>query len=170
MNVCMDTTSMPRWDEERSIAGGGRTFTILSFGDEAAEQARNLLLSFDGRRVDWMRLPAEWGDTAARVLRRQLDASRVGCRLVLVGSEAAVLAARAVAVAGGLVDEEIMPVPIDTADHAVYCAHCHTTHLADVEVGRCTTCPNCRAELVVYHHVSRHHAAYLGYMIDAEER
>lgn len=170
MSVCMATTSVPRWEEERRIAEGGRTVTILSFGEDAGEPARKLLPLFAGRRVDWVRLPAGWGEIAARVLGRQLDASRVGWRLVLVGPEASVLAARAAAVAGGLLDAEIMPVPVGSADRAVYCAHCHTTHLAAVEVGRSTTCPQCRAELVVYHHVSRTHGAYLGYMIDAEER
>ena len=170
MSVCMGTTSVPRWDEERRIAAEGRTVTILSFGEEATEPARKLLPLFTGRRVDWNRLPAEWGDAAARVLGRLLDASRVGWRLVLVGPEASVLAAHAAAIAGGLIDDEIMPVAVGSADRTVYCAHCHVTHLAAVEIGRSTTCPRCSTELVVYHHVSRTHGAYLGYMIDAEER
>ncbi|WP_241384171.1 dimethylamine monooxygenase subunit DmmA family protein [Rhodococcus sp. CH91] len=170
MSVCPGTTSVPRWDEERHIATGARTVTILSFGADAATRARELLSSFDGCRTDWMCLPAEWGETAARVLGSRLGGARVGWRLVLVGSEAAVLSATAAAVAGGLLDAEILPVPVDSTDRTVYCAHCHTAHLATVEVGRCTTCPNCRTELVVYHHVSRLHGAYLGFMSDAEER
>ncbi len=170
MSVCMDTTSVPRWEEERRIADRGRTFTILSFGEEATEPARKLLPLFTDRRVDWNRLPAEWSVTAARLLGRQLDASRVGWRLILVGPEAAVLAAHAEAMAGGLVDDEIMPVAVGSADRTVYCAHCHATHLAAADVGRTTSCPQCHAKLVVYHHVSRKHGAYLGYMIDAEER
>ena len=113
MSVCMDTTSVPRWEEERRIAEGGRSVTILSFGDAALAQARSLVSSFGGRRVGWLRLPTVWGDTAAEVLERQLSAARVGWRLVLVGPEAAVLSARAAAVAGGLLDAEILPVPID---------------------------------------------------------
>jgi len=169
MSVCMDTTSVPRWEEERRIAEGGRSVTILSFGDAALAQARSLVSSFGGRRVGWLRLPTVWGDTAAEVLERQLSAARVGWRLVLVGPEAAVLSARAAAVAGGLLDAEILPVPIDVTTRSVYCAHCHATHLAEVGIGQCTTCPTCASELVVYHHVSRLHGAYLGYMIDAEE-
>ena len=41
MSVCMETTSVPRWDvEERGIAEGGRTVTILSFGGAAEARAR----------------------------------------------------------------------------------------------------------------------------------
>ncbi|MBS9372796.1 hypothetical protein GON09_001769 [Rhodococcus sp. B50] len=166
----MDTTSVPRWDEERRIAGGGRYVTVLSFGDAALEQARSLVSSFGGRRVDWIRLPAEWGDTAAQILERQATAARVGWRLVLVGPESAMLAARSSAVTAGLLDDEILPVPVDSATRTVYCAHCHSTHLAAVAIGQCTTCPTCASELVVYHHVSRLHGAYLGFAADAEER
>jgi dimethylamine monooxygenase subunit C len=169
MSVCMETTSVPRWHEEQHIAEGGRTVTVLSFGDAAAEHARKVLSTFPGRRVNWLRLSARWNDASADALRRRLSAARVGCRLVLVGEEAPVLSARAEAVAAGLLDDEILPITIGSESRTVYCAHCHATHLAAVGIGQVTTCPNCMVELVVYHHVSRHHGAYLGYMIDSEE-
>ncbi|WP_231921860.1 dimethylamine monooxygenase subunit DmmA family protein [Rhodococcus rhodochrous] len=170
MSVCMGTTSVPRWDEERRIAGGGRYVTVLSFGDAALDRARSLVSSFGGRRVDWIRLPEEWGDTAAQILERQASAARVGWRLMLVGPEATVLAARSAAVAAGLLDDEILPLPVDSGTRTVYCAHCHSTHVADVAVGQSSTCPTCASGLVVHHHVSRLHAAYLGFAVDAEER
>ncbi|UYF92372.1 50S ribosomal protein L32 [Rhodococcus aetherivorans] len=169
MSVCMETTSVPRWDEERTVADGGRTVTVLSFGDAATDHARRLVTSFEGRRVSWLRAPATWGDAAAEVLQRQLSAACVGWRLVLVGDEAAVLAARAVAVAAGALDDEILPEVLTTDTRTVYCAHCRHTHDATAAIGQASTCPACSAELVVYHHVSRHHGAYLGYQLDAEE-
>lgn len=170
MSVCMETTSVPRWHEEQHIAEGGRTVTILSFGDAATEHARKVLPAFPGRRVNWLRLATNWNGASADTLRRRLSAARVGFRLVLVGGEAPVLSARAEAVAAGLLDDEILPITIGSEARTVYCAHCHSTHLASVGIGQVTACPTCTVELVVYHHVSRHHGAYLGYMFDAEER
>ena len=38
-----------------------------------------------------------------------------------------------------------------------------------VSVGDTVACEGCHRTLIVYHHVSRLHGAYLGYMVDAEE-
>lgn len=170
MNVCADTTSVPRWAEERAVADRGRTITVLSFGAAATERARSLVGTFEGRRVSWLRLPAAWGDVAATALERILAGARVGWRLVLVGEEEPVLAARAAAVAAGALDAEILPEVLGTASRTLYCAHCLGTHSTDAAIGETSTCPGCFAELVIYHHVSRRHGAYFGYMIDAEER
>jgi len=42
------------------------------------------------------------------------------------------------------------------------------TH-ARLSVGDTVACEGCHRTLIVYHHVSRLHGAYLGYMVDAEE-
>lgn len=169
MSVCMDTTSVPRWAEERAVAAGGRVITVMSFGEAATERARAVIASFEGRRVSWLRVPVTWGDAAETALERQLAAARVGWRLVLIGDEEPVLAARATAVAAGALDAEIMAEVLGTGYRRLYCAHCLGVHTTDAGIGETSTCPNCDTELVVYHHVSRRHGAYFGYMIDAEE-
>ncbi|MGW4477560.1 dimethylamine monooxygenase subunit DmmA family protein [Rhodococcus triatomae] len=176
MAVCMETTTVGRWHTERaSVADGGRAVTVLSFGGVAGRRAQELVGAYAGTRVDWLRLPPEWTQLAADVLDRRLVAARVGWRLVLVGAEAPVLAAQARALAAGVLDDEILAEVVDVggveADvRSVHCAHCATVHLASVPVGGLTRCPECAADLVVYHHLSRRTGAYLGYMNDAEDR
>lgn len=175
MTVCMGTTTVGRWHTERTaVADGGRTVTVLSFGAAAGRRAQELVGSFAGTRVDWLRLPPDWTQIAADVLDRRLVAARVGWRLVLVGAEAPVLAAQARAQGAGLLDAEILAEVVDDggpdADiRSVHCAHCATVHLAAVPVGGLTRCPECAADLIVYHHLSRRTGAYLGYMNGAEE-
>ncbi|MGW0173398.1 dimethylamine monooxygenase subunit DmmA family protein [Rhodococcus sp. NPDC003322] len=172
----MDTTSVGRWHSERvDVADGGRVVTVLSFGGEARHRANELVAGFSGTRVNWLRLPPGWTQLAGDVLDRQLVAARVGWRLVLVGAEEPVLAAQARALAAGLLSEEILAevVPARGADadvRRVHCAHCATVHSVAAPVGGLTRCPECAADLVVYHHLSRRTGAYLGYMIDAEDR
>ncbi|MFF0814552.1 dimethylamine monooxygenase subunit DmmA family protein [Rhodococcus sp. NPDC003318] len=175
MSVCMETTSVGRWRSDRAeVAGGGRVVTVLSFGPDARHRANELVATFAGTRVNWLRLPPGWTELAADVLERQLVAARVGWRLVLVGAEAPVLAAQAQALAAGVLGEEILAEVVDSrgvdAELHVHCAHCATVHEASVPVGGLTRCPECAADLVVYHHLSRRTGAYLGYMHDAEER
>ncbi|WP_068162749.1 dimethylamine monooxygenase subunit DmmA family protein [Rhodococcus phenolicus] len=169
MSVCANTTSVPRWAEERAVAPGGRVVTVMSFGHAAAERARTLVASFEGRRVSWLRVPTTWGDAADAALERHLSAARVGWRLVLVGDEASVLAARAKAVAAGALDAEILPEVLVAGRRRLYCVHCLSVHSTDAAIGGTGACPGCDAKLMVYHHVSRRHGAYFGYMIDAEE-
>ncbi len=175
MTVCMGTTTVGRWHAERTaVADGGRTITVLSFGGAAGRRAQELVGTFAGTRVDWLRLPPDWTQLAADVLDRRLVAARVGWRLVLVGAEVPVLAAQARALGAGLLDAEILAEVVDAAGtgadgRRVHCAHCATVHLAAVPVGGLTRCPECAADLIVYHHLSRRTGAYLGYMNGAEE-
>lgn len=171
MSACMETTGVPRWDiEARALADAGRTVTVLSFGGAAEARARVLVAGFAGRRVSWLRMPPGWTAGAEAVLGRELAAARVGWRLVLVGDEVTVLQARALATAAGALDQEILSDVVGTDLRRVYCAHCHQVHATDSAPGERCTCLTCGATLVVYHHVSRRHGAYLGYMCDAEER
>ena len=100
-------------------------------------------------------------------------------RLIINGyrirAEAPVLAAQARALAAGVLGEEILAELVEPRDLAadlrsVYCAHCASVHDAAVQIGGMTRCPQCSADLVVYHHLSQRTGAYLGYMSDAEER
>lgn len=172
----MDTTSVGRWHADRAdVAAGGRVVTVLSFGGEARNRANELVAGFSGTRVNWLRLPPGWTQLAVDVLDRQLIAARVGWRLILVGAESPVLAAQARALEAGVLAAEILAEVVEPRDvgadqRSVYCAHCATVHQAAVPVGGFTRCPQCSADLVVYHHLSQRTGAYLGYMSDAEDR
>ena len=90
-------------------------------------------------------------------------------RIVIVGDEREAFAARACARAAGAIDDEIALLITDRRARAVFCAHCRAVQLAEAHVGDVVVCGGCARSLVVYHHFSRTHAAYLGYMADAEE-
>lgn len=171
MSVCMETTSVPRWGvEPGGPVDGGRYVTVLSFGGAAESRARTLVTGLAGRRVSWLRMPPGWTAGAEAVLSRELTAARVGWRLALVGDEVTVLQARAFAVEAGALGQEILADVVDTELRRVYCAHCQRIHSTGAVLGDTSACPSCAANLVIYHHVSRLHGAYLGYLCDAEER
>lgn len=163
-------TSVPRWPtSDPGLDRTGRSYAILSFGPDArptAEEWHRQVADLD--RPVW----AWHGDSADEVLAelaQRVEAAWVGWRLMLAGPQADVLAARAVATRGGLLDAEITLVVTDDRHRRVWCSHCDTTTLAEVATGDVTGCSGCGRSLLVYHHVSRRNAAYLGFMVDAEE-
>jgi dimethylamine monooxygenase subunit C len=103
-------------------------------------------------------------------LATELSRLVTGWRVLAVGPERDVQAVRAVALATGALDEEIVLVPtdLDPADDLVgtrvrrlFCGACHHRFDARVAVGDPVACPACRAALGVTEHHSRRHAAFL---------
>ncbi len=88
----------------------------------------------------------------------------------MAGPEADVLATCAVVRAQGAVDAEITAHAVSTDRKNVLCTHCRSTTSTDADVGATCPCSGCGRELLVYHHVSRRHAGYMGFMADAEEQ
>lgn len=169
--MAAEHTSVPRWPRtDPGVDRSGRAFAILSFGADAAGVARGW-----AREVARLDRPVwTWhGDGADPVLGELADragAARVGWRLMLAGPEADVLAARATATAAGLLDPELTLLVTDDRRRRVWCSHCGATTLAEVAVDDVTDCAGCGRSLLAYHHVSRRHAIYLGFMVDAEEK
>lgn len=95
-----------------------------------------------------------------------LSASRVGLRLYVSGSEQFVRRMVACASRAGLIESEVLTEIVGSRSRRVICIHCKsittevTTSIAE--------CAGCGASLLVYHHFSRRHVAYMGFCADAE--
>lgn len=164
-------TSVPRWPtSDPGLDRPGRAYAVMTFGPAAAALGAlwRSELTVLGRAV-W-----SWDGEAATeaglgALREQIGSATVGWRLLLAGPQPEVLLAYAESVRGGVLDAEITAVVTDTARRRVWCSHCRATTVAEVALGAETDCAGCGRSLLVYHHVSRRHAAHLGFMTDAEE-
>ena len=104
-----------------------------------------------------------------------LAGATVGLRFVVVGTGASVMRIRALVIEAGAIDAEVTVVQLGGEDgfaameRDVFCSHCHTVTPATSRIDEMVICAGCDVELVVYHHFSRRHAAYLGYRPDSEE-
>jgi dimethylamine monooxygenase subunit C len=169
--VASTHTSVPRWPRsDPGVDRSGVSYAVMSFSDVGATVARR----WEAELVDagaqvWSWHGAAVAEEALTELGTQVHAATVGWRLMLAGPETDVLRARAVAVAGGALDAEITILVSADERRRVWCAHCGQTTDAAVAVGEVVDCAGCGRSLLVYHHVSRRHAAYLGFLNDAEE-
>lgn len=164
-------TSVPRWPTtDPGVDGSGRAFAIMAFGPDAAPAAErwHREVARLGRPV-WVRRVEGADETVLAELDGLVAAARVGWRLMLAGPQSDVLAAYAVATRAGVLSAEIAVLVTDDRHRRVWCAHCDTTSVAEVATGDVTPCAGCGRSLLVHHHVSRRSAAYLGFMVDAEE-
>jgi len=164
-------SSVPRWPtSDPGLDRSGRAYAVMTFGSAAAA----LGAVWRGELAALGRAVWSWDGEAATGaglagLREQIASATVGWRLLLAGPGPEVLLAYAEAVRGGVLDAEITVVVTDAAQRRVWCSHCRATTLAEVALGAETDCAGCGRSLFVYHHVSRRHAAHLGFMTDAEE-
>lgn len=162
--------SVPRWvSEPPAVDTAGRSFAVLSFGD-GRRVAERWVASIGPERALWTRHAERADDSVLAALREQVERARVGWRLMLAGPEADVLPAQSVALRHGAVPAEVRVHVTSTRDKRVHCPHCRDVTRADLAVDETVPCDGCDRELVVYHHVSRRLGAYLGFMVDAEDR
>lgn len=99
-------------------------------------------------------------------VRDRLASARVGLRLYLLGTEGFIWRWAAVARGFGLGAEEMQVERCGTLARRVYCVHCGAfTEQARHNI---VTCAGCGRSLFVRDHFSRHHAAYMGFQVDAE--
>lgn len=87
--------------------------------------------------------------------------------LYVQGSEAFMWDVNSLAIAQGMVEEQIKMLEPITHERRVYCTHCYTvmegvTHTPVV-------CSGCGRNLLVRDHFSKLHGAYVGLQIDAED-
>jgi hypothetical protein len=173
--VSPEHTSVPRWAAQPpEVDGSGRRFLVLSCGEAAwsvAERWSEEITALG--RPSWGchfdEPPMGAGDEWLQPLRRHLERARVGTRLMVAGPELEVLDVIRTAHAAGAVDAELRCWVSEDELRRVQCPHCHAHTVARVAVGGTTDCAGCGRSLLVYHHVSRRHGAYLGFMADAEE-
>ncbi|GAA1379226.1 hypothetical protein GCM10009613_01580 [Pseudonocardia kongjuensis] len=106
---------------------------------------------------------------AGGLLDAELPTMVTGWRILVTGTESEVQQVRAAALARGALDSELdlRPTDVDTDPHgarprAIHCGHCHLRFAATAAIGGPVRCPGCAHRLVVAHHHSRTHAAFLG--------
>lgn len=117
---------------------------------------------------DRLRVIEDAADAEA-LLDAELPTMVTGWRILVTGTESEVLEVRSAALARGALDSELDLRPTDVDDdlvgvrhRTVYCGHCQARFGAVVAIGGPVRCPGCRCGLVVAHHHSRTHAAFLG--------
>lgn len=165
----VDHTSVPRWSTSVPSADlSGRSYAVMTFSDACLPAARRWWRELTGRPV-WTWHGSRADDEALAALREQIAEASVGWRLLLAGPEHDVLKARSEAVRAGVLDAEITVTVSASGRRRVWCAHCGHETEAAVDIGARTGCTGCGRSLLVHHHVSRRHAAYLGFQADAEE-
>lgn len=106
-------------------------------------------------------------DQALADLDRALASATVGVRVYVTGTEPFVRAAQRRCRAGGLLDDEVLTHVRGERAGPVRCVHCTATTVG--AVGDEVTCAGCGVPLLVYHHYSRRHGAYMGFRADAEQ-
>ncbi|BBG02487.1 hypothetical protein PSA01_39610 [Pseudonocardia saturnea] len=109
------------------------------------------------------------GADADELLDAELATMVTGWRILVTGTESDVQQVRSAALARGALDSELelRPTDVDAGPEAlrprtVHCGHCHTRFSATAAIGGAVHCPACGCALVVAHHHSRTHAAFLG--------
>ncbi|MBN9733612.1 MULTISPECIES: dimethylamine monooxygenase subunit DmmA family protein [unclassified Pseudonocardia] len=159
-HVPSEQTSQPRY---AARARGPAPHLVVTVGGAAAPEVRP-----QDRLVE-IAPGAATGDR----LGIELAGVTTGWRILVTGPELEVQEVRSAALARGALDEELLLVPTDvtgTGDaavegvrrRAVHCGHCHVRFVSETAPGDALGCPGCRSELVVAHHHSRTHAAFLG--------
>jgi phytoene/squalene synthetase len=163
-------TSVPRWPVEvPGVDTAGRAVTLLGFGTDGRALVHRWTAEVAaGTPVD-VRLAGRADEETLAGLADRVAGAVVGWRLMLAGPEVDVLAARAVAIAGGALDAELRVAVTGTEQKRVYCPHCRTTTTTTAPVAGETPCDGCGRRLHVYAHVSRRTGSYLGFLADAEE-
>jgi len=162
-------TSVPRWaSEPPEVDASGRRFLVVSSGARAREVAEDWCAAIEtlGRPL-WSHHVAD--GSPAQALAERLADERIGARVMIAGPELPALDALRAAHRAGAIDAELRIHVTGGGVRRVQCPHCHAHTEAIVAVGETVSCAGCGRSLFVYHHVSRLHGAYLGFMADAEE-
>jgi hypothetical protein len=177
---CLRWTSVPRWTAP--VLPAAASYLACWFG-EAGERCTRVLLESAGPEVPvrTAAFTAAWDRATEEALRRLIGMSFSGVRINLVGPEAVVLRAAAVARQLGAVTEELVLVPTEIAETAgdadpdlagyvsgpaprrVFCAACRAAFDTVAALDGTVTCPGCAGALSVDHRFSRAHAAYFGW-------
>ncbi|WP_249012332.1 dimethylamine monooxygenase subunit DmmA family protein [Conexibacter sp. DBS9H8] len=173
VGVSPEHTSVPAWPTDPGeIDPAGQSFQVLGSGRDGVRVARAWLaqIARTGRpvlsHVDGHTAPER--SVAVAALGASLARARVGVRVMIAGPELVALDAIAAARAAGAIDAELRVWVSDRALKRVYCPHCRTFTVARVQVADTFACGGCARTLVVYHHLSRRHGAYLGFLADVQ--
>ena len=178
VGVSPDHTSVPRWPAApNGVDPNGVSYLVVAAGPAGAEVAARWIdeIHRAGKPV-WSHHEGapggpsgvDPGAACSAALAEELGHARVGVRVMVAGPELVVLDCLRAARDAGALEAELTAHVTDSATKRIYCSHCRTCTEAEVAVAATLSCAGCGRKLVVYHHVSRRHGAYLGFMADAE--
>lgn len=168
MTPAIELTSVPPWalrptTEPRDPVA--TSLSVFAVGTAAAEVARTWT---DGAVAPVRVHLADDLAEALAAFDTDVAGACVGWRALLAGDLVDVLRLRAHALEHGLADDEIAVATTRTDELAVACVHCASVVVTRAAVGDVVACEGCGRSLLVYHHVSRRKAAFLGFQVDAE--
>lgn len=168
MTPSLELTSVPRWAVAPTTGPcdpAATSCSVFAIGPDAAEVAQ--AWAKETVAPTRLHLVDELADAVA-ALDADVAGACVGWRVLLAGGLVDVLRLRAHALDHGLADDEIAIATTRTDELAVACVHCSTVGVARAAVGDVVACEGCDRNLLVYYHVSRRKAAFLGFQVDAE--
>ena len=168
-------TSVPRWPAPELPAAA--SYLACCFGAAGERQASALLEAADREvPVRTETFADHWDAATEPALRRLIEESFTGVRVILAGPEAMVMRAAALARRLGATSEELVLMAADAVSGAagggyvtgraarrVFCAACRAPFDAVAALNDSVTCPGCAATLAVDRRFSRPQAAYFGW-------
>lgn len=176
--VSMEHTTLPK-DDGLTLDPSGRVHVVAA--SPAGEAVTALLAAWRAARPGTIELlhvgaapadappdttmAADTEDLTARLAAR-LGRASVGARVYVAGDEGFVRAASAVALAEGLLPDELRAEVTTSSARRVWCSHCR--EITEGVTTTLTPCAGCGRTLEVFHHFSRRRGAYLGFQADAE--
>lgn len=163
-------TSVPRWpDVPPPLDPLARSWTLLGLGSAAQPALAGWRVQALAAGAAVSLMPVDTCSDALAQLPAAMGQACVGWRLAVAASEADALQVRSRALALGAVGDEVLVHVTGAPVRRVLCAHCAVTTETPAPVAAVVCCVGCGRDLLVYHHLSRRLAAYLGYQADAEE-
>ena len=157
-------TNVPRWSEQPEPLGPCAIMLVATMPPSALEQ--RWLAACTVRRISvHAGVDRAAADAAAG---RIASTARVGVRFALLGDELDVLTLRAALLARSVLRGEIEAHAVSNDRIRVRCAHCRAETIARARPLDEVVCSGCGLTLIVHHHCSPSHAAYLGFRVDAE--
>lgn len=173
--VSVPHTSIPR-DAEAPAEPTGRSFLVVMQEQGSAPEEWHRLPSSDCEVLLPGVVPARTAAASPgpaidslleleRIVSDRLASARVGLRLYIAGSDAFIRRIQRPAFEMGVLPTEIF-VAVTGDEIRVWCTHCKA--ITEAPAFNLLECTGCGRQLLVYHHFSRRHGAYMGFQADAE--
>jgi hypothetical protein len=153
---------LPEWPTvPPAVDVTGASFLIVSIGQDpqTSHAARGWVRAAESAGPTRMLvLDSLAADADATALRQAYGELRTGSRILVTGSQYAVMMALAWAYDAGAISAELTAFVTDLGDLPMYCAHCRDIHRVVGAPGGVVTCPGCSRRVQIH----GHHAPRLG--------
>lgn len=163
--------SLPIWPAEpEPVDPTGASYLIVSIGGvDAAAVSGQWVQQAEGIAATTLLVLDDFDTGAEDQFRAELLRARTGVRIMVVGSQFAVLSALSLARSEGAGPAELRSFVTRRDDIAVYCAHCRDTSRAQAEPGGIVECALCSRELEVHQHMSAVRGSFLASDVKARD-